>query len=421
MYLYLPCMCLLFVVLIVLAGVSSANAQDVGCRDPNASNYVAGARINDGSCQYTNVNYIPQRIANLPSQVIESSGLFYWKDLLWTHNDSGGEAALYALDPSNGQLVRKVHVAGASNVDWEDITIDKEHVYIADIGNNNGNRRNLKIYKFPVADLEKDTVHAVSIMFAYPDQVDFSSRPNKNDYDAEALVSIGDSLYIFSKNWESARCRIYALPKSEGEQSARLLHEFFTNGMITGADFQAKDSVVILCGYNIALQPFVWILWDFNGADIWSGNKRRINLNLPFHQVEGIVWKNDGEYLFTNEEFKNIFTVNSALFTMNTSAWVDLSNTYIGIPTSIEQDSIGQGFRLYPNPTKNLMNLEWEKSQRIQLIEVYDNSGRTSEVWSSIPEQNTMQLDLSHYAPGQYYMVLTGVQGKYYDRFIVQK
>lgn len=412
---------LLFVVLSVLTGTFSVQAQVAGCRDPKASNYNADVKINDGTCQYTNVNYIPQRIANLPAEVVETSGLFYWKELLWTHNDSGGEAALYALDPSNGQIIRKIIVAGATNVDWEDVTIDKEYVYIADIGNNNGNRRDLKVYKFPIVDLEKDTVNAVAITFAYPDQVDFSSRPNKNDYDAEALVSIGENLYIFSKNWESARCRIYALPKNEGEQSARLLHEFFTNGMITGADFQAQDSVVVLCGYNIALQPFIWLLWDFNGADIWSGNKRRINLNLPFHQLEGIVCRNNGEYLLTNEEFKNIFTVKSALFTINTSAWIDSTNTYIELPTSIKEDSMGQGFRLYPNPTKSQMHLEWDISKRIQLIEVYDNNGRNSEVWSSIRDQNFMQLDFSHYAPGQYYMVLTGAQGKYYNRFIVQK
>ena len=33
------------------------------------------------------------------------------------------------------------------NVDWEDITQDETHIYIADFGNNNGNRTDLKIYK----------------------------------------------------------------------------------------------------------------------------------------------------------------------------------------------------------------------------------------------------------------------------------
>ncbi len=411
---------LLFVVICVLACSYSVQAQKSGCRDPKAGNYDSGAVVNDGSCVYTNVNYIPQKITNLPALVSETSGLFYWKELLWSHNDSGGEAAVFALDPVTGQVIRKVVVAGAQNVDWEDITIDDSYVYIADIGNNNGNRRDLKIYKFPLNDLEKDTAQAVAINFSYIDQVDFSNRPNKNDYDAEAIVSIGDSLYIFSKNWESAKCRIYALSKNEGDQETRLLHEFFTNGMITGADFQARDSVLVLCGYNIALQPFVWILWDFTQATVWSGNKRRLNLNLPFHQIEGIVWKEGGNYFLTNEEFKNIFTINSALFNMNISSWVDSSNTYIDAPVSVKEDTTGKIFRMYPNPSQKTMNIEWDNSRHIQTIEVYDHSGRNSEVWTSYPAQNSRQIDVSHLLPGTYIMVLTGDTGRYVDRFVVK-
>lgn len=411
---------LLLVVIIGLCWTSSVQAQKSGCRDPKSGNYDPEAVINDGTCTYTNVNYIPERIVSLPAAVSETSGLFYWKELLWTHNDSGGEAAVYALDPATGKVVRKVVVSGAQNVDWEDITIDEEYVYIGDFGNNNGNRRDLKIYKFPIGDLEKDTAQAVSINFSYIDQVDFSTKPNKNDYDAEALASIGDNLYIFSKNWESARCRIYALSKKEGDQETRLLHEFFTNGMITGADFQAKDSVLILCGYNIALQPFVWILWDFSQGNIWSGNKRRLNLNLPFHQVEGITWKKGGEYFLTNEEFKNIFTINSALFTMNISAWVDSTNTYIDIPVSVREDTTGINFKIYPNPAKNMMNIEWDRSKHIQTIEVYDNNGRNSEVWMSLPSESSKQIDISHLVPGTYIMVLTGDRGRYIDRFVVK-
>ena len=41
-------------------------------------------------------------VTSLSSTIKESSGLAYIDGTLWTHNDSGGEAKLYAIDKSNG-------------------------------------------------------------------------------------------------------------------------------------------------------------------------------------------------------------------------------------------------------------------------------------------------------------------------------
>ena len=42
--------------------------------------------------------------------------------LLWVHNDSGGEPAVYAIRP-DGTLVSTVTIEGATNTDWEDIAV----------------------------------------------------------------------------------------------------------------------------------------------------------------------------------------------------------------------------------------------------------------------------------------------------------
>ena len=42
--------------------------------------------------------FCPQFKAKLPEEVCETSGLFFHNGRLWTHNDSGGEPILYALD-----------------------------------------------------------------------------------------------------------------------------------------------------------------------------------------------------------------------------------------------------------------------------------------------------------------------------------
>ena len=79
----------------------------------------------------------------------ETSGLEMVQNFFITHNDSGGEAALYYLS-INGKIEKKRKIDLAKNKDWEDITRDKKYFYIADSGNNYNNRKDLKIYKVPI-------------------------------------------------------------------------------------------------------------------------------------------------------------------------------------------------------------------------------------------------------------------------------
>jgi len=412
-------MCILLFVGIM--SIMPASAQIYGCRDPKAGNYLATATENDGSCTYGTVNFSPQRLAYLPSEVKETSGLIFWNGLLWTHNDSGGEAALYALDPVTGQLLHKVSLTGCQQNDWEDIALDEEYCYIGDFGNNNGNRTDLRIYKVPLSEIAGDIAAVAStISFYYPDQEDFSSLPQKNDYDAEAITSIGDSLYIFSKNWVNLRTRLYALPKTEGTHEARLIGELATNGMITGADFNAQNRVLVLCGYNLVLQPFVWLLWDFKGADVFSGNKRRINFNLPAHQIEGIVRKDGDDYLMTNEAFETIVNVKSALHNLKISNWIDATNNFPVRTSTARKDLLKNGIKLYPNPSSDRITLEWNRNAGIHLVELYHIDGKSSEVWPDVQHVNQLQIDVSGYSPGIYLVVLTGEYGRYCDRIVIR-
>lgn len=60
-------------------------------------------------------------------------------DRLWAINDSGGEAALYMIDRP-GNYLGKVMVAGAVNLDWEELATfyfeGRPHILIADVGDN---------------------------------------------------------------------------------------------------------------------------------------------------------------------------------------------------------------------------------------------------------------------------------------------
>ena len=58
-------------------------------------------------------------IPQLPGQLYESSGLILFRDLLWTINDSGGEAAIYGFDRKSGEVIQVIEIVNAENDDWE--------------------------------------------------------------------------------------------------------------------------------------------------------------------------------------------------------------------------------------------------------------------------------------------------------------
>lgn len=246
----------------------------------------------------------------LPSRVDESSGLSFFNDQIWTQNDSGDGPKLYQVSLSEPKLLRTIKVEHADAEDWEDLTQDDEYLYIGDFGNNKGNRKDLAIYKVLRASLESpDTasVTAEKIFFNYPDQAAFNNKAYQHNFDCEAMVSLGDSLYLFSKNHQDQQCRLYSLPKTPGTYAAVLKAEMNTKGLITAADLDEETGVLALLGYNVYQKwgawhnkPFVWLLTDFEGADFFSGRSRRIDIGIE-KQTEGICFDGQGGIIISSE------------------------------------------------------------------------------------------------------------------------
>ncbi len=122
------------------------------------------------------------------------------------------------LNTISGLVTRTITISNATNVDWEDITQDDTSIYIGDIGNNNGNRTDLKIYKISKTDFINTTsVAAETIAFTYADRLDFTANPNNTVWDSEALVSFNETnLLLFSKNWVDGITKAYLVPKEPG-------------------------------------------------------------------------------------------------------------------------------------------------------------------------------------------------------------
>lgn len=397
--------------------IFSLSAITVGCTDSKATNYNAVATLNDGSCKYKETYTEPILLTQLTSEISETSGIFYHEGNLWTHNDSGDDAILYAIDMNSGEVIHRVVIANVPTVDWEDITLDDDYVYIGDIGNNSGNRKDLSIVKLPLSELMNDTAFATVMYFNYLDQTDFSSQPENNDFDAEAIVALGDSLYIFSKNWKNLKSRVYALPKSFEQYTASVVSILSINGLVTGADYSQEENAIILCGYNKLLQPFVYLLWDFNTPKMSEGNQRKINLNLPFHQVEGVAFNNLQKLYLTNEAIANKFMkINAALHELDASQWINSHIVEDGVLNFKDNKTIN----LFPNPSTDLLNIEWNISLKIFQIDIYDVNGKYSESWPVNDIDNSLQLDVSYLKKGAYLMKLLGKDEIHYKKFVKQ-
>jgi len=201
----------------------------------------------------------------LDQAVKETSGLIFFDGKLVTHNDSGDSPNLYEIDTINGNVTRTVTVSNATNVDWEDITQDDNFIYVGDFGNNNGTRTNLAIYVIDKVEFNSQTtVTADTILIQYADQTNFSSQPNSNNYDCEAMIAFEDSLMLFSKNWENEKTYLYTLPKSAGVYNLVKRDSFDTQGTITGATYNSFSNEILLTGYKSSnFSKYLWKLAQF--------------------------------------------------------------------------------------------------------------------------------------------------------------
>lgn len=291
-------------------------SQIKGCTDSLAKNYNTSAKINDGSCIYNNLKIKVQKSIDLPIEIKESSGLFFWNELLWTHNDDK-DNFIYGIDTANGKIANKIQLKSLTNFDWEEIKQDKNYLYVGDIGNNFGNRKDLRIYRIKKEYLFEEKFIYDTISFQYDLQKEIKkNKPNTTDFDCEAFVIINDSIYLFSKEWTSRKTSIYVIPNKPGKHKAQCKTTLNVKGLITGATFIENINKIILCGYSKTLQPFVFLIYDFKEVSINLANKRRVEIDLPFHQIEGIEFVNDKLFL-TNENFsKSIIATTNKLFSL---------------------------------------------------------------------------------------------------------
>jgi hypothetical protein len=212
------------------------------------------------------------------SDIVEASGLAASRKnpyVLWTHNDKGGSARLFAMN-TDGTHLGIYYLSGASNRDWEDIAVGPgpvdglHYIYVGDIGDNNASYASITIYRVPEpqVDSEQSPVVVVltgveSITLQYPDGA----------HNAETLMldPLTKDIYIITK--KDAYPRVYRAPYPQST-SATITMEYKCQlpWLYTGSgdwasagDISPAGSEVIVRNYDTASiwqRPADANLWD---------------------------------------------------------------------------------------------------------------------------------------------------------------
>ena len=311
-------------VLIIIIQLTSSNTygQVIGCTDPLALNYNAATTVNNGSCTYAVTTYqAALKIDTLNDALKETSGLQMAGGFLWTINDGGDSAVIYRIDTIKNEILQRVILEGAQNIDWEDIGFDGSYFYIGDFGNNlNGARTDLKIYKFPFGAIPNHavnnsaTIPAVLIQvinFSYSDQPQ-PPQPSPNNFtkfDCEAMIIDDGKIHLFTKDWVTLSTTHYVIADTAaGTYTASPVETLATNYLVTAADKATGQNIVVLLGYQNsgAANHFIHFLSEYSGEKYFNGNKRRLDLPnvLYMGQAEGVAFRNGFYGYISNEQFE---------------------------------------------------------------------------------------------------------------------
>ena len=251
---------------------------------------------------FTNAIIFSQNVVqdiNLSKKLDETSGLEIIGNQLITINDSGNNPILFYLD-KNGNILDERKLDCCKNNDWESLAVDDEFIYIADMGNNFDTRKNLSIIKIPIQKSSNEIAEIIN--FSYPEQKKFVTTFRSSQYDAEALISIDNSLIIFTKNKLKKITEIYSLPKIAGKYEAKKIGSLNTQSIITGGDYDPDSKLLALTGTPTFNEYYILKIENF---DLISKKDYKIDMyDIPIGktQVEAIKIIDENTFWITSED-----------------------------------------------------------------------------------------------------------------------
>ena len=268
----------------------------------------------------------PERAGTLPAIINEASGLAAsHRDpkLLWTHNDSGGQPVLYALDP-NGARRGELRIKGVVNKDWEDIASFEldGHAWllIADTGDNASNRTDCAFYVVAEPDpAQLSPTEETVATVAWKMPVRYLDGPR--DCEAVAVDARAGLVYLLAKR--TSPHGLYTLPLRPPADGvlpaampvAQLPETTFPQASVTqrmlpiptgqyraqptAMDFAADGSAAVILTYGDVL------VFNHQANESWATALSRAPVVLPPHglvQAEAVAFGADGRTIYVTSE-----------------------------------------------------------------------------------------------------------------------
>jgi|GEM_PF-3495539 len=206
--------------------------------------------------------------------------------LIWVHNDSGGEPALFAIG-FDGTIAAKLTLEGLTNIDWEALALapcgTSDCLYIGDTGDNSLVRNNYSIIKVeePIITASGTIQEIVSTdWWVYP----ISYEDGSKNSEAFAIDADG-AFYIFTKQIGSTD--VYKVDTLFEEDNVfKKIGSINTGIQVPGYPDEAQPSLV-------------------TGADINRNGTRLLLRTYGIYTTD-----DDGirEFAFTKGSFEEIFT-----------------------------------------------------------------------------------------------------------------
>lgn len=230
-----------------------------------------------------------ERVLKITDERIpESSGLAASPSdpsLLYTINDSGNTAAVYALDVTSGEVVGVTTIAGYTLSDTEALGVGSDGtMWVADIGDNDADRTDIALYAFPEPGRGDSTVTPKR----YP--LRYRSGPT----DAEALLVGPESRRILIVSKGLTGGDVYAAPKklrADRPNTLRRVRRAQAPPIVTDGSFTPDGRRIVLRTYGSAV-VYDASTWE----ELWSDE-------LPSQpQGETLTVEPDGESFLIGTE-----------------------------------------------------------------------------------------------------------------------
>ena len=272
---------------------------------------VIGAAASFGGCELaerpaTATNAVcepPLSQVNLPLELGETSGLASSQShpgVFWTHNDSGGDAAVFAVD-STGSILGGAWLEGLTNRDWEDIAVGPcepggaSCVFVADIGDNSEQHDRVAFYRFPEPDPQGDSAVAgvTTIRARYPD----------GPRDAEAVFVTDQGIHVVNKGRSDA-IELFRLPPPYPTDSIGTFQQVQQLAPPpTSVSAQVTAAAASADGQRVVLRTYSGLRFFRSQGDTLAQWGRPAESPAPTQlQGEGVDWIDSQRLVLTSEK-----------------------------------------------------------------------------------------------------------------------